>query len=405
MQDLSAEDRVNRSAPSVVVAGTGLVTPVGRSAWESFSSLLAGRTMTDRSSNLPPEAEPAAVVKTLGGAAQAQHASADPAIELGDRAAREAIYEAGVDPARTPTLLASSKGAVGALLKARISASGSPRAVDPDLAAVVALGPHAYLAAQLRKRLRVPSVEPVVAACASGLAAVRRAEAILRRTDGPESVLVVASEAALWPLFIESYRRLGVLPPATRDGYRAAPLDASRAGFLLNESAAAVVLSRRAARAGDTELVGAADAAEAYDLIQPAPGMPAVERVGRALLQGEPVDLLHPHAPGTEAHDPAELAALARAGGGRDAYAIKGAIGHGLGAAGLAALVCACLCGRTRRRPPMPWLRAPIESEPPLSAGPAALPESPRQAVLAAGFGGHVAGAMIRTHGPSPAGQ
>ena len=81
-----------------------------------------------------------------------------------------------------------------------------------------------------------------------------------------------------------------------------------------------------------------------------------------------------------------------------DVYACKGAIGHGLGVSGLAALVLACLCARAGRRPPMPWLTEPIDS--PLAPSRDArfarnANASSTQAVFAAGFGGHVAGAVI----------
>jgi len=106
--------------------------------------------------------------------------------------------------------------------------------------------------------------------------------------------------------------------------------------------------------------------------------------------------LIHPHAPGTPEHDAAELAAYTPHLSAKDGcgyYACKGALGHGLGAAGLTALVVACLCLQTGRRPPMPWLTRPL----PGVKGPAQpCRRNGTQAVFAAGFGGHVAGAVIR---------
>jgi 3-oxoacyl-[acyl-carrier-protein] synthase II len=89
-----------------------------------------------------------------------------------------------------------------------------------------------------------------------------------------------------------------------------------------------------------------------------------------------------------------------------DVYAVKGAIGHALGSAGLASLVIACLCAQVGRRPPMPWLEQPMNRSPlPLEPSSRALlgggladPKT-TQAVFAAGFGGHVAGAVIRGGG------
>ena len=170
---------------------------------------------------------------------------------------------------------------------------------------------------------------------------------------------------------------------------------------MLGEMAAAVVLERvHEIRPGQIQLVDTAIACEAYDLIRPSPQMPALSHVAHQLLTNRQIDVLHPHATGTVDHDPRELTAIARHLGGRhtDVYACKGAIGHGLGAAGLASLVIACLCTKSDGRPSMPWLKHPIdvlENQLHLSSQP--LHRSViSQAVFAAGFGGHVAGAVIK---------
>jgi 3-oxoacyl-[acyl-carrier-protein] synthase II len=283
----------------------------------------------------------------------------------------------------------------------------------------LALGPHGYLAYHLRRRLGVASVWPVVAACASGLTALHLARLALLAPGGPRRVLVVSSEAAILPLFIRSYRRLGVLPPLTPQGYRTRPLDRRRCGFVLAEQAAAILLERDDAGAGDPpgagplgaiELLDTAAFCEGYDLVRPAPGMPALRHLAARILaplvqgagHGAGAAVLHPHATGTFDNDAAELAAYAHvlgsAAGAVDVYACKGALGHSLGTAGLTALVLACLCGRTRRRPPMPWLEDPLATPLPLRAAAGVLPPASTHAVFAAGFGGHVAGAVVHVH-------
>lgn len=129
----------------------------------------------------------------------------------------------------------------------------------------------------------------------------------------------------------------------------------------------------------------------------------ALEHVAGMLMAGRRIDLLHPHATGTVENDRQEMAVYDHlwrypsfASQPRpDVYACKGALGHGLGAAGLTALVLAVLCGKVKRRPPMPWLNQPMACGFDLSPGARALPASNTQAVFAAGFGGHVAGAII----------
>jgi len=129
--------------------------------------------------------------------------------------------------------------------------------------------------------------------------------------------------------------------------------------------------------------------------------MTDLERVAQRLADavGDRFAAVHPHAPGTAEHDDAEAAVLARVLGQPDeppaAYAVKGALGHTLGASGLVSLVVAALCARAGRHPGMPWLANPIAA-PGLRIDPAgaALTAGPH-AVFAAGFGGAVAAAAL----------
>lgn len=390
----------------VVITGWGLISPLGHSAWETFSRLCAGKTIADRAHPVPPDIGPVALVQALGSVAVARHTATDPLVELTERVAREATVMAGIKPGGLDCTIATSKGAMHALIGAvhgqrRRTALAPPPIADASLA--IALGPHGYLSHHLQMRLGVHPLGQTVAACASGLTAVHDAHLKLtrwQRGGGPSRILVVSGEASLVPLFIHSYRRLGVLPPLTPDQYRGRPLDHRRNGFVLAELAGAVVLESVARpQPGQIELVDTATASDSYDLIRAAPGMPALSRVAQRLLAARQVDLLHPHATGTVDHDPAELAALAIwARSAPDLYACKGALGHGLGASGLVSLVVACMCAKAGCRPPMPWLDEPIDTVGlSLTRNPA--PHPPRtHAVFGAGFGGHVAGAVIRQH-------
>jgi 3-oxoacyl-(acyl-carrier-protein) synthase len=408
----------------VLIAGFGLVSPLGGSAWQTFTALLKGRTLADRARQLPPDIDVTDLVRATGAVITAQHSATDPAVDLAERAVREAVTMAGVDPAGLPGFIGTSKGAVHALsaaYEAQIMARGVGGDIGPsaygfhgrrlkppqprDAQLAVALGPHGYLSHHLRQRLHLGPIRHDVAACASSLTALHHAHAFLLHSDA-QHVLIMTSEASLLPLFIHSYRRLGVLAPQTPDTYAEHPMDRARQGFVLCEAGAAVLLKRvpieQEPMPGETELLDTAAACEAYDLIRPSPTMPALRRIAEQLFTGRAIDVIHPHAPGTPDHDPAELNVYAdvitQTGQSDlpDFYACKGAIGHGLGAAGLSALVLACLCAKTRQRPPMPWLDDPINA--PLNLKPQASSLKPvsTHAVFAAGFAGHTAGAVIR---------
>lgn len=394
----------------VVISGLGLVCPLGDSAWQTFTALLHGATITDRAAALSRPINCIDMIRALGCVRVAQHSATDPAVELAERAARQALIEAGAKPNGLAAILGASKGAVHAMTAAlarRLPPQRRrrliPAAVDPvlprDAELAVALGPHGYLAHHLQRRLALGPVHNVVAACASSLTALHQARTALLREDGPQRILVVTAEASLLPVFIHSYRRLGVLPPLTGDAYRAAPLDHARCGFTLAEVAAAVVLEVTGQpQHGQIELLDTAAATEAYDMVRPAKTMTALTHVAKQIITGRTINVLHPHATGTADHDPVELEAYKPAlNSTPSVYAVKGALGHGLGAAGLVALVIAALCNRARRLPPMPWLNGPIDAPAMcLNPGAAALPAGTTHAVFAAGFAGHVAGAVIR---------
>ncbi len=379
--------------PRLAIAGLGLVSPLGHGAWETFTGLLAGRTLAQRAQRLPDSIGPVDLVRALGGVSIAQHVSDDPTVELAERAAREAAMMAGVGLDGLPTWIGVSKGAVG-----RWAVDDEARPMRfPE---AYAMGPHAYLTHRLAQRTAIRPQSHSVAACASSLTALHLARQHLLHRSA-DTALVVTAEAALFPQFIHSYRRLGVLAPLTPRGYAQRPLDAQRQGFMLSQLGAAVILKRlppgAAPEPGQLELLDTDIAAEAHDIIRASPKMEALRYIASRFFAGRRIDVLHPHAAGTAEHDPTELEVL------RDCltqsdtpwtYAVKGALGHGLGAAGLVSFVTAALAAKTRRLPPMPWLDRPIASH--LTSQTVDLPPASTHAVFAAGFAGHTAGAVLR---------
>ena len=383
-----------------------------------FSALLAGKTISDRLADVPRQSNPIDLVRQLGCVSIAQHTATDPAIELVEHAAREALSMAGItNPQGMGCIIGVSKGAANALAEAieyhdshhgsgeKIGKTHCATKPPPDADLVIALGPYGYLSHHLKQRLGVNPTHTTVAACASSLTALHQARATLRHNhtnnQARNKVLVVTAEASLLPIFIHSYRRLGVTPPLIPTQYVGRPLDYHRNGFMLAEMGAAVVLEAvEEVLPGQIELIDTAIANEAYDLVRPSPTMEALSHIAQPLLADRHIDMLHPHATGTAHHDPAELSAVAPYLQNQpDGYACKGALGHGLGAAGLVSLVIACLCAKTRRRPPMPWLNEPIDTNAvKLHAKGDTLSGSQQtHAIFAAGFGGHVAGAVIRS--------
>lgn len=402
--------RPDADPPRIVLAGWGLITPLGLGAWATFSSLLQGRTLSDRASELPDDTAPVDLAKALGGVVCVQHSRADPAVELAERAVREAATMAGQPLKGLPLWLGTSKGAVAHLSRQL----GMGRPLTDELALCLALGPHAYMSNQLTHRLHTQAMSHHVAACSSGLVALDAARRVLLHAspDAAPYALVASADAAITPALVHSYKRLGVLGTMTRDAYTQQPLDEDRQGFMLSEMGAAVLLKR--IEPGEPmpdnaiELVDTATACEPYDIVRSPGEMKSLARLWRQVTSGRTIDVIHPHAPGTREHDPAELGVLLPTPSPSgsvppDLYAVKGAIGHSLGASGLASLVVAAMSLRSGRRPPMPWLSRPMRMPDgsPLMVDPSLRPCSRAglHAVLGAGFGGHLAAAVLQGNG------
>ena len=289
-------EKSESNSPRIVISGMGLITPLGLSAWESFRSLLAGRTLPERLSELPTNIAPVDLVQAVGSVCVAQHNEFDPSLELAERAAREAATDAGIPLKGLPTYIATSKGAVHALAKATASsydgvllrgerqypeifASNDQAGSGFDYPLAVAMGPQQYLNYHLARRLKINPVSHTVAACASSLTALHFARIDLQnRPELPDTCMILTAEAALTPQFIYSYKRLGVLAKTTVDDYRQTPLNEARGGFMLSEFGAAIVLRRlkldESPKHGEIELTGTDISAAGYDMIRSNPQMP-----------------------------------------------------------------------------------------------------------------------------------
>jgi 3-oxoacyl-[acyl-carrier-protein] synthase II len=344
------------------ITGIGLVSVLGRTADETWQALLAGRSIADHA-RVPGFSGP------------------DRAIAMVRQAAAEALARAGWTDAdcRKPDsalLVGTSKGAIETWMQFKAGLRLGLSEIDFELARSFhfAGGP----------RLTISS------ACSSGLHALLRAAMAIECGEARRA-LVVAVEASVHPLFISSFKRLGVLAP---QGHGCRPFDCHRKGFVISEAAAAVCLESSDhlvgrpmvridawAVGGDgTHLTGGDPAGKALRHV--------LQRVARPGL-----DLVHAHATGTIVNDPVELAAIETiAAPSRPIlYSHKGALGHSLGAAGLLSAVLNCMSHshgvippNVRSAQPLPMTNLRFSAEP---------IETPikRSIAIAAGFGGPLA--------------
>lgn len=337
------------------ITGLGLVTVLGSSADETWSALLAGRSVSDH-------------CRVSGFAGPTR------AIDMAIRAAGEAISHArwsdrDCGRADTALIVATSKGTIeswisplppspGTHFSPSPSTPGEGRGegrvslglcnIDSTLAQTFHFG--------LGPRLTISS------ACSSGLHALARAALALQSGEACRA-LVVATEASVHPLFISSFKRLGILSP---EGHGCRPFDVDRKGFIITEAAAAICLESPDYPLGRplARLSGWALGSDATHLTGCDPAATSLRNLLHRIAPPY-LDLIHAHATGTLINDPAELGAILSIPqtGEPILYSHKAALGHTLGAAGLVSAVVNCLCHREGLAP------GNIRSTKPLPAG------------------------------------
>jgi 3-oxoacyl-[acyl-carrier-protein] synthase II len=309
--------------PAALITGIGLVTPLGHSADETWHALLAGRSIASHARvNLD---EPIGCSR---------------ASRLALRAAREALAHANwdenlrLDPT-TAIVIGTSKGAIEAWTTVgRVETSAGLAEIANDVAHKCGFGYGPRLT--------------LSAACASGLHALIRATMMIR-SRAAKRALVVAAEASVNPLFVASFRRLGILAP---EGHGCRPFDQHRKGFLISECAAAVCLEAATDRSSGRAIARVdrfAFGNDATHLTASDPDAIALRRAIKNVIGEKAIDIIHAHGTATEMNDAFELSALEEAFhpaqpfmAGQPLpvlYSHKGALGHSLGASGLVSIV------------------------------------------------------------------
>lgn len=394
----------------VVVTGMGLVTGLGRCRERSWEALRQGRVgfRAMEIAGGPHAGSPCEPVGQRPG-------------ELVTQAAEEAVADARLgpgsfEPTRAGTVIGLSKGDLGTLAKLHRSHRDGD-APASSLSSWLACWPDAAASSVARHHsLQGPCLAPI-AACATGLvAALRGAELI--REGVCDVVLAGAGDASLDPFLLGAFRQMGVLADPGPDPTRAVrPWDRNRSGFLVGEGAAIFVLEREehALARGVLpycELAGGALGADAYHMTgqNPDPANLAAllsRAIVSAGLQPEDIDHVNVHGTATQSNDPLECQALRMVlrehADGVSCSANKGQIGHLLGAAGAVELAFTCLALRDGFVPPTLNLDDPdplcdLDGTPHVGR-----PKEIRSALkVSIGFGGHIAGAIIRRwDGPS----
>ena len=274
---------------------------------------------------------------------------ADRFIQLGIKAAREAMEDAGfdgdIDKDRFGISSASGIGGLGTIEKnAVICNTRGPRRISPFFipsALVNMLGGFI----SIEHGLKGPNLSSVTA-CAAGTHAITEAAKTIM-LGGADRMLVVGSEAAICPIGIGGFAAMKALSTYNDDPKHASrPFDAKRNGFVMGEGSGALVLEeyesakRRGAKIY-AELIGFGESGDANHITTPAPEGEGAYRAMRAALNMagvEKVDYINAHGTSTKYNDWYETMAIKKLFGGKEncppVSSTKGQTAHCLGAAG-----------------------------------------------------------------------
>ncbi|MFI5763610.1 beta-ketoacyl-[acyl-carrier-protein] synthase family protein [Streptomyces sp. NPDC051563] len=344
---------------SVVVTGLGVLTPIGTTVAGFWDAAIGGVVGTAPLRRADAADFPARLAGEVVGF-DAPRAAGDRGLRLATAAVSAAAADAGLpqwtgDPYRAGVCLGTLLGGRAGLEPA---VTGFHRGTEPgappydggrqvvDLAAVVA-----------RERGFLGPGLTVATACASGNSALAHAADTIRA--GRADVMIAGGVDELSSGIMMMFSSLRSLAP---DCLR--PFDRNRAGLVVSEGAAALVLesyghARRRGAHIYAELAGWASASDAHHMTAPHPQGSGARRsmlraLERAGISPDRVDHVSAHGTGTPSNDRIEAQALLEVFGPRTpaVTSLKGALGHTQGAASAIEAVACVLALRDGVIPP-----------------------------------------------------
>lgn len=342
----------------VVVTGIGAVTPLGVGVERLWDGLLEGRSgaapiESFDASKLPVRiAAEARSFDATDFIAPKEVARTDRFVQLGLAAAAIAWDDAGGSaagwsPEKCGVVVGSGIGGLATIETEHDALrEGGPRRVSPFM--TPKLMPNGVAAAiAMRFGLTGPNYG-LSSACATGAHAI--GEAARKIQVGDADVMVAGgSEAAITPLAVAAFARMGALSRRNDDPARASrPFDAGRDGFVFGEGAGILVLESKASaeRRGATvlaRLTGYGASCDAFHVTQPDPDGKGAQAAMRAAfadagVMPEQIDYINAHGTSTPYNDRIETHAIKEVLGVEakrvPVSSTKSQLGHLLGAAG-----------------------------------------------------------------------
>ena len=351
---------MNQNNRRVVVTGMGAVSPVGndvQTSWENLISGVHGIGPITRFDTTEYKAKLAAEVKDFDARKYMEKAEtlrSDLYAQYALASACQAVEESGVlgtvDPERFAVYFGTGIGGINTFSREyKKLLDRGPSRVSPYFIPMLIANMGAGMIA-IRFNCQGPAL-PAVTACASGSNAIGEAVRAIRHGYA-DVVISGGAEASINECGVAGFVNMQALSVSEDPDAASLPFDKRRAGFIIGEGAAAVVLEEyeHAVKRG-AKIYGYGSTCDAYHITAPLPDAAGGARAMKQALEeagytGEERLYINAHGTGTPLNDAGETIAVKTALGGekaRQAYvsSTKSMTGHMLGAAGaMEAVVC-----------------------------------------------------------------
>lgn len=360
----------------VVITGLGIISPVGNTVAEAWSSILAGKPGISRITRFDPTAFSAQIAGEVRGFDVTQYMSAkearrmDTFIHFGMAAGIQALRDSGlqVTPENAERIGVNIGSGIGGLPVIEEThddyLKGGPRKISPFFipAAIINMISGNL---SIMFGLKGPNLA-MVTACTTATHCIGQSGRLIEYGDA-DVMIAGGSEATVTPLAVGGFASARALSTRNDDPASASrPWDKDRDGFVLGEGAGVLVLEEyehaklRGARIY-AELAGFGMSADAYHMTAPLEdGEGAARCMGNALrnagLNADQIDYINAHGTSTPLGDLAETVAVKRCFGDHAKKlamsSTKSMTGHLLGAAGGVEAVFSALAIHEQIAPP-----------------------------------------------------
>ena len=407
-----SDTRIDRR---VVITGLGVVSPLGNTPEVLWKNLLEGQCGIDAIQAFDVSAYDCQIAgevldldPTPAFPTPKEIRRTDRYAQFGIYAAHQALLDSGLDLNQANleevgAFIGSGIGGLSTLEKQHsILESKGPARVSPFLIPMQILNMASGLFS-MYYGLKGPNVA-TCSACATATHALGEAWRTLKMGDA-KVMFAGGAEAAVTPVGIGGFSAMKAMSTRNSEPKRASrPFDADRAGFVMGEGAAVLVLEEleHAKQRGAkilAELVGYGNTADAHHMTSPSPDGEGAARCMKMALRSagmnpEAISYINAHGTSTPQGDICETSAIKTVFGDHAkklcVSSTKGATGHMLGAAGAIEMTVCTLALRDQKVPPTINYETP-DPECDLDYVPNQARDIPVHAIMnnSFGFGGH----------------